>query len=91
MNLTKIVLAGVAAGSLLAAGSAQAASTRSQGAMPVSAVSAKALHRSSAPVVRESKDVAAGAVVAGLAGAAAFGTGAYFLFKGDDNPTTSGS
>ncbi|NKJ43267.1 MULTISPECIES: hypothetical protein [unclassified Novosphingobium] len=80
MNIMKIGALGVVA-SLLVAGTAQAAGTRA--GVPVASVTAKKLVRSSAPVAKQSKD--ADGVIIGVAAAAAFGVGAYEIFKSDSS------
>lgn len=82
MSMMKIAAIGVAA-SMLMAGSVQAATTRSQGAMPVSATTAKKLARSSAPVETRSKDTS-GALL-GVAALGALGVGVYEIAKTDSS------
>jgi hypothetical protein len=80
MNIMKIGALGVVA-SLLVAGTAQAAGTLA--GVPVASVTAKKLQRSSAPVVKQSKDTSG--IILGVAAAAAFGVGAYEIAKSDSS------
>jgi len=82
MTFMKIAAVGLAA-SLLAGGVAQAAPVRADGAMPVAAVAAKKLQRSSAPVAKQSKDAAP--VLLGIAAAGALGVGFYEIVKDDSS------
>jgi hypothetical protein len=80
MSTMKSALVGAAI-AMIAAGTANAATTRAQGSVPVNSVTAKKLTRSSAPVSNKSKDAAAPLLALLAGGGAVFG--AIKLFEDD--------